>query len=348
MVGRILGGSMTDSKFWGRRRTLLVSAAVSAIAALVIAIATNFTQLVIGNLIMGLGVGLYWPSTEAVVADLSSDTQRNEAFALTRLADNVGLGLGVIAGGAFIALVDAYRTLFVIDAISFVIFLGVIYWAIPESAPATTRGRHGTKGWGIALRDKRLMIYVLVNIMITTYIAQIHSTMPLYFKNFAQQGAGLPTLMITTLFTWHLILGIVCQLPIARFLNRWSRPRSLMISVTLWGLGFTLVGITGMVSTMSLIWAVLGLGILAIANVAYTPAASSLVVDLAPESVRGVYFSINSLCWAIGYLIGPPLGGLALDQSQEWVDVFWLALATSVAIALIILKYLKQLLQETP
>src|SRR4028119_1911320 len=32
VVGRFLGGSFADSIFWGRRRTLLLSAAVSAVA----------------------------------------------------------------------------------------------------------------------------------------------------------------------------------------------------------------------------------------------------------------------------------------------------------------------------
>ena len=118
----------------------------------------------------------------------------------------------------------------------------------------------GPVGWGMALRDKRLLVYVLVNIMITTYIAQVQSTMPLYFKNFAQQGAGLSTLVITALFTWNLSLGVICQLPIARFLNRWSRPQALMFSVTLWGVGFVCIGLTGMASAWALVWGCFGTG----------------------------------------------------------------------------------------
>lgn len=54
-----------------------------------------------------------------------------------------------------------------------------------------------------------------------------------------------------------------------------------------------------------MIWAVGGLGLLAIATVSYLPLASALVTDLAPEPVRGVYLSVNSLCQAVGYFIGP-------------------------------------------
>ena len=92
VVGRFLGGSFADSRFWGRRRTLLLSAAISAVADVVLALTFNFPTLVIGNLLMGLGIGLYWPATEAAVADLTTVEQRNEAFAVTRLADSLGLG----------------------------------------------------------------------------------------------------------------------------------------------------------------------------------------------------------------------------------------------------------------
>src|ERR671916_1732200 len=64
VVGRFLGGSFADSKFWGRRRTLLLSAAISAVASVILALSFNFPTFIIGNLLMGLGVGLYWPATE--------------------------------------------------------------------------------------------------------------------------------------------------------------------------------------------------------------------------------------------------------------------------------------------
>ncbi|HEY9750877.1 MAG TPA: MFS transporter, partial [Allocoleopsis sp.] len=133
VFGRLASGSLADSPHWGRRRTLLLSALVSAIASFVLAATTNFPVFVVGNLLMGLGLGLYWPATEAVVADLTTPEQRNEAYALTRLADSLGLGLGVVLGGALISATGAYRTLFIIDGVSFVVFLGVVYVAIAET-----------------------------------------------------------------------------------------------------------------------------------------------------------------------------------------------------------------------
>jgi MFS family permease len=180
VLGRILGGTFSDSRFWGRRRTLLLSAAVAAIASLVLATTNNFSTLVVGNLLMGLGQGLYWPATEAVVADLTPPEQRREAFALTRLADNLGMGMGIVFGGALIGTTGAYRALFIVDAISFVVFFGVVYFAITETYQPSEKQQNTSiqSSWLQALRDRPLLVYVIVNIIFTTYISQLHSTLP--------------------------------------------------------------------------------------------------------------------------------------------------------------------------
>ncbi|MBV9388681.1 MAG: MFS transporter [Chroococcidiopsidaceae cyanobacterium CP_BM_ER_R8_30] len=349
VLGRVLSGSFCDSKFWGRRRTLLLSAAVAAIASIVFATTSNFTTLVIGNLLMGLGQGLYWPATEAVVADLTPTELRREAYALTRLADNSGLGLGIVLGGVLIGTTGAYRALFVIDAISFVLFFGVVYAAIAETYRPAAKHRSPSllKSWATALRDRRLLIYVLVNIIFTIYVSQLESTMPLFFTNFVSIGAakGFSATTISALFAWQLALSIICQLPAARALKRFSHPQALTFSSLMWAAGFCCIWATGTSPSGQLLWAILGLGISALATVSYTPSASSLVTELAPEPQLGVYFSINSLCWAIGYFIGPPLGGWALDQSRTVADTFWLGLASSVVVTIAILQYLERMLR---
>jgi MFS family permease len=343
IAGRIVGGSFADSPRWGRRWTLLASAAVSALADLVLTIAYDFPTFLIGNLLMGLGIGLYWPATEAVVADLSTFEQRNEAYALTRLGDSLGLGLGVVFGGALIAATGAYRALFVIDGISFVVFFAIIYWAIAETLNPNQEHHTLITGWATALRDRTLLIYAGVNILFTTYLSQINSALPLYFTNFIPgqgEAKGFSSATISLLFSWHVVLAAVAQLPIARGLNRFSRATALMVSALLWGIGFIWIWFTGVAPGGQLVWAVIGLGVLAIATDAYTPAASSLVVALSPESLRGVYLSVNSLCWAFGYFIGPAIGGWAMDQSRHIADGFWLLSALSVGVTIPILYVL--------
>jgi MFS family permease len=280
---------------------------------------------------------------------LTQEQNRREAYALTRLADNLGLGLGIVLGGILISTTGSYRALFVIDAISFVVFLAVVYGSIVETYRLGKSKQQALSSWRAALGNRTFQVYILVNVIFTVYVSQTQSTLPLYFSRFVPVGAsghGFSPTTISALFTWQLVLATVCQMPIARALKNFSHPHALMVSALLWGLGFILIGFTGIAPFGHLGWAILGVGVFAIATVSYTPSASSLVTDLAPESQRGVYLSINSLCWALGYFIGPPLGGWALDQPRTVADGFWLSLALSIVITIAILQYLNQRLKQ--
>jgi MFS family permease len=347
VIGRFVGGSLADR--WGRKGTLLLSALIAALGSLALAFAQNFPYFVLANLIAGLGVGIYWPAAEAAVADLSLPEQRNEAFAVTRLADSLGLGLGVVIGGFLIKTTGSYPLLFILDAVSFVVFGAVVYATFqePVSKERDSAQPSVLAGWTLAFKDQRLLVHILVNILFTTYLAQINSTLPLYFKNFAG-NTGFSTPTISALLTWHLVLAVLCQLPVARFLNQWTRTQALTLSALTFGIGFLFIGAAGVSTVGNLALAVVGLGIFSIALVSYTPAASALVADIAPVSLRGVYLSINSQCWAVGYFLGPLIGGFALDQPRPTADIFWLLMAVSVGLAVVILYYLGRLLSAPP
>jgi MFS family permease len=347
VFGRIFSGTAVDR--WGRKPILLLATIVSAIACGIFTITQDFSTLVCGCLIQGLGLGLYWPANEAIVADLTTGEKRRLAYAITRLADNIGLGLGIIAGGILISKGGAYRTLFVVDGVSFLVFTATVAWGLRETLerkPTEEKNLFST-GYGLALRDRRLLVYVLVNIIFTTYISQTQSTIPLYFSNFIpiEGKTGFNPEIISTLFTWHLLVTIACQIPILNLLKQLSHPRALMVSGGFWVLGFICMTIVGTWGSYPILWAGLGLGLLAIAIASYTPTASALIADISPSSLRGVYASINSLCWAVGYAVGPPLGGWALDRSPQFAHSFWLGLAATVGIVIIILLWLDRILK---
>jgi MFS family permease len=351
VMGRILGGSLADSPRWGRRKTLLVAMGFSSIADLVLAMSYNFPTFLAGNLLMGIGVGLYWPSSESMVTDLAPLEYRNEAFALNRLADSLGLSLGVVIGGAWIALTGAYRALFWVDAISFLAFFAVVAVLLRETRPvvAGEMSKRGLfQGWGEALGDRMLMIFVLCNILFTTYLALVSSTLPIYFTNFVSSltTGKFSSKVLSALFAGYVALAALTQLPIARFLKRWNHPQALTFSALLWAVSFGIMWLTGAVAQNQIAWAALGLGVMAIATVSYTPAASSIVTGLAPAALRGVYLSVNSLCWAAGYFIGPAIGGWAMNHDGAIARSFWIGAAVSVAVAIGIVQILERRMRQ--
>ena len=344
MVGRFFAGNAIDSRL-GRRGTLLLAAVISACACFALAFAETFTLLIVGNLLLGLGLSLYWPATLAVTADLTTSENRSEAFALTQLSNNLGLGLGALLAGQYIAMDGSYRALFITKGLTYLVFGGVIFGAIAETRQTHTTLVKLAKNWLKTLRDRQFVTFLMANVFFATFGAQLSSSLPLYLANFVPGGdaqIGFSEQLISYLFFWHALLKIVCQLPITRWAKRISHVSILLVVLILWAGGFVFFWMTGVVSVNALAPALVGFSMVGLAEILYGPAASSLVSDMAPSDQRGIYFSLESECWAVGFLIGPALGGWALDHPATGGANLWLALVSSTGLAGAILIYLRQ------
>ena len=128
-----------------------------------------------------------------------------------------------------------------------------------------------------------------------------------------------------------------------RWLKRFTQPHALMIALVFWAITFLTTWLVGQQIISPGLFVVIGLTAMALGTVAYTPIASSLVVSIAPSHLRGVYLSVNSMCWAVGYLVGPPLGGWALDNTMA--HPFWLWLVVSTLGGSLVLRALQTQMQ---
>lgn len=351
IFARFFAGFAIDSKWLGRKGTLLAAAVTCAIACLCLAFANTFALLVVGNLLMGLGVSLYWPATLAVTADLSTDENRSEAYALSQLSNNLGMGLGALLAGEYIALHGSYQALFLAKGLLYLLFGGVIWLAISETRQSDTALVQVAKNWGQALRDRRFVVFLIANTFFAIYGAQLSGTLPLYLANFIPGGngsAGFSEQTISYLFFWHALIKILGQIPIVRLTRQVDYVSILLFTLIAWASGGAFFWLTGVTSVNVLAIALGGFFMVAIAEILYGPAASSLVGELAPADQRGIYFSLESECWAVGFLIGPAMGGWALDHPVYWGANLWLVLVASTGLPGVVLLYLKQLLTQDP
>ncbi len=351
VLGHLLGGILADSPRFGRKTTLSLSATLSVAVSLLLAVTQTLLMLTIACLLLGISIGFYWTAADAAVMDVTPLEERHQAFAVMSVAENLGNGIGILGGGLLLTLVHQnHLTLFVGCSGFFLAFLALTQFAIPETRSANLTHENTTTGILTALQDKLLITFVLANVLFTTYIAIVTSTIPLYFTNFVIGVGGGPGASVTStanLFTWCYIgIGAVLQLPIAQLFTHYSRVRVLMIAMLIWAVGFSLVWVTGTVTTDQLIWGIGALCILSIASAAYKPFASAIVSELAPESLRGSYIAISSQCWAIGYFIGPIIGGWAMDQSAVIADRFWLGAAATTVLGFVVLQVFQTLLSS--
>ncbi len=99
VAGHLLGGPMADSPRFGRKTTLSIAVGLSIIVSLLLSITHSLPLLVISCLILGFSVGGYWTTVNATVIDMTTPEERGPAYAIVSVADNLGVGIGVLAGG---------------------------------------------------------------------------------------------------------------------------------------------------------------------------------------------------------------------------------------------------------
>ncbi len=341
IIARIIGGTMADSPKFGRVLTLVMSSIILAVGSVVMGMCTDFIGFFIANTLLGFGIGLYWPGAEAMIADITTANNRRNAFAVNRFADYGGLGIGVVLAGLIVQNTGAFRILFFVDAVSYVILTAVIFFGIKEtqhqgqSAPLL-------KSWSAALKNPLLQLYVTANILMTAYITQISSSLPLYLTDSIQleHGKELSPILLSALFAGHVIIAAASQLPVAKAMNHFTPAKALIISCGLWLLGFVVLCVAGLVSSYQFLLAAIALVLMSIATVAYGPPSSALIVDLAPPESRAIYFSINSLCWAMGGLIGPPAVLAAMEHFPKHTPYIWLVIAATTLMPALVFRAL--------
>lgn len=299
---------------------------------------------------MGLSAGCYWTAADASVIDITPQEQRQNAFAVLGLANTLGSGFGILGGGILLSLVTQAQTLFLIAGLVLLVFLGLIQFVgMDTRQDSPTQHSPTLKGFGSALKDRGLQLFVLASVLFTTYIALVHSTLPLYLTNFVVASAsptnpsGESLVSVANLFTWCYVgVGAVLQLPLVHMLTSLLNIQALIISMLLWGSGFFLVWAIHLLPTFPILGMIAAFCVFGIAIDIFRPFSAAVIAELAPESLRGVYLAISHQCWSIGYFIGPILGGWAMDQSPIIAHYLWIAIAASTLSGLLILHFLRQ------
>jgi hypothetical protein len=110
------------------------------------------------------------------------------------------------------------------------VFLVLILIAVTETRQEHPEHVDTLQGFVVALRDRSLILFVLVNVVFTTYIALVSSTLPLYFTNVVSisseaTASGTSIGSIANLYTWCYI-GLGSSLAGADRASPWLYAKS--------------------------------------------------------------------------------------------------------------------------
>jgi MFS family permease len=302
----------------------------------------------VASAVAGIGNGGFWPSQSTLLAGLTPAARRHAAYALQRVTRNLGIGLGGIAGGLIATTSDSssFTVLYMIDAVTFVAFAGVLSLVpepeLPHDADGGRRGRYLD-----VLRHRVFVGFVGLNVL---FVAAGYAQLEL-LPVFAKNEAGVNEKAIGLIFFANTLVVVLAQLPVSKLLEGRRRMRSLAVMTLLWGAAWIGILASGaLLETAAAATAfALAVMVFALGECFQGPTQGALVADLAPPHLRGRYMALSTLSWEIGFIIGPATGGfiLASEPLALWPLAAFVCLAAGAG-ALALERSIPRELRLTP
>jgi MFS family permease len=319
-----ISGKLSDRI--GALPIMRASLIASGIALILFPFAKSYTAVIAVTMLWAGCAELFRPASLAAITHVVSPSQRRPAFALNRLAINLGMSIGPALGG-FLATVS-FRAMFVVDAVTTLIagaVLSLTTWRLAtggRSAETNDEGAH-LEVRGI-LRDTRLAIFLLASVMVGIVFFQHESALPLYMVQYLHMSPA----FYGTLFTINTLLIVALEVPLNSATSRWPNTWSLVIGCILFAIGFgalAFISSPAGVLTMVIVWT--------FGEMMLFPAMAAHLGEIAPETLRGTYMGAYSMSLSVALTLGPWLGTQLLAMSGAvavWSVMFVLGVLAAV------------------
>lgn len=309
VLGSYLGGWLCDRM--PPRRVMVASLALAG-AGFILLGRLDARPAILVNLFFLAVVGEgFRPANGAAVATASPPELRTRAFALNRLAVNMGMSLGPTIGG-FLAMID-YDWLFVVDGVTSLFAAAVLFVAFhaedrkPVAAAAVAEP--GRSPW----RDRPFLVMMALLFLLALITFQMASTFPLTLRDlygFHEGRIGL-TMAVNT------VLIVLFEMVLVHRVGSRDPLKLVGIGGLLFGLGMALlpfgVGLSGFgwvfvyVAFTVMVWTV--------GEMLAFPLSAGAVANRADEANRGVYMGLYTLSFEGAWVFAPIVG--------TWVYQSW-------------------------
>lgn len=252
------------------------------------------------------------PAGMSIISDWVFPEQRKAAFALNRLAINLGMSIGPASGG-FIA-TASFSALFIIDgATSILAGLVLVFAALRTHVPhvAEAHARRAPTLTQSVFTDRRFLYFLLAMLPVVIVFFQHNSTLPLFIVRDLQ----LPESTYGLLFALNTMMIILFEVPLNTSMAHWSHRSTLALGSVLWGLGFGVL-----IFTNNWHGAALSIAVWTFGEMMLFPGSANYVAEIAPSERRGVYMGAYQMMFSSGFILAPWLGTQTLERcGAQWL-----------------------------
>ena len=251
------------------------------------------------------------PASLSWISGVVAPSQRRAAFALNRLAVNLGMSIGPAVAGFIVQ--RSFAAIFFLDALTSIAAGGILLLATREAPHPAAAGDSGPAAGAVrpapgtprrALRDPAFLYFLAGCLPVQIVFFQHASTLPLYLV----RDLGLSESMYGMMFTINTILIILLEVPLNGATSEWPHRRTLALGALLTGLGFGGVGLVGSaagVAVMVIVWT--------FGEMILLPGSAAFAADAAPPERRGEYLGLSSMSFSGAFAIAPWLGARTME-----------------------------------
>jgi MFS family permease len=260
--------------------------------------------------VAGAGNGALLPSQSALLASLVPAELRHRATAVSRVAANLGVGLGAALGGLVAASgLDGFVALFLANAVTYLLYVAILVALVRDDArPEPVAG-----GYRAVLRDRPFVRLAVTN---AAMIAVGWGVFTWIVPAYASGEVGVGPRAIGLLLLANAVTVVLAQIPVARLAEGRRRAAAIaaaaatFVVACLLVVGASRAGATAAYAALLAAEVAVGLG-----ECLHTTALMPLVADLAPDGLRGRYMAAIGLSWWLGLALAPTLGAQLLGAA---------------------------------
>lgn len=326
VLGSLIGGKLADQ--YGRKPIMILSMVGNGLVMIGFVFFDGFYPFLIMSSFFGLFNSLFHPAASAMVADVTDEEGRTEAFGLLRMGHNIGAAVGPLLGASVVFV--SKSVIFIIAAASVFIYSICLALLLAETLPKNVKAKEQKDSvsakeklpsmFTVLVKDKILFLYIITGIVISMGFSQTEGMLPLHFK---QQ---LPALSDAEnpypyLMAFNGALVVLFQFAISKWASTRPLGRVMLYGAILFGFGLLAVGWLPLwfaklhFSFWSiLVFLIVIYGIYTVGEMLLSPVQMTFVANIAPEHLRGTYMGAASLQWIVGSAAGPIFAGFLLDR----------------------------------
>jgi MFS family permease len=321
-----VAGAVIDR--FGARATAVVAGLALAGGYGILAFATTPAIAFGAAALAGIGNGALNPSQSALLASLAPRDLLQRASGVSRVAVNLGLGLGAAVGGVVAGFgLEGFVLLFLANAVTYLVYLAILVAVVRDDLPSEpVRG-----GYRQVLRDRALVRFALINVgMIAVGWGVLSWIVPPYAR-----GIGIEPSLIGLLILANAVTVVLVQIPVVKAAEGRGRVGALSLGAATWIVACLLAVAAQEVSVKGAFALLLAAAVVvAVGECLHATAFMPLVADLAPPALRGRYMATAALSWWVGLALAPTLGGQLLAVSPSLALIGAAAVAASTIVLL--------------